>query len=228
MPPGRPSEGKLQRAKDYILAHPDESKDQQAAGANVSRAYIGTARKELIEAGLLAPSRKAYPSPVLATIASEEAAQGTESPPRAVPAVNSGGSLRDHEAMVALAELADQIDTMTPDEVLKKLARQCLIFSFDPKLHVDTRMSAGQQWLKLRDAQKAKDLGMGKPLTREDAVGRLNEMQYAAGPEITFEAIMAAPQDFRVALLTKLVEAFDAQADEAPAAGGTPPDAPPA
>jgi hypothetical protein len=150
---------KLQKARLYILAHPDESKEQQAAGTGCSVALIAIARKGLVEEGKLAPSRKA--ASVLPDATPAE------------PAPPSG--MLDHDAMMALADMS-LLEDLDDDEVQKRMLKQCIRFAFDPKLHADTRMSASVQWGKLRDAVKIRDLGPGPPLTRAMAFDRYKDL----------------------------------------------------
>jgi hypothetical protein len=99
----------------------------------------------------------------------------------------------DTAAMRAIADMAD-IENLDLDDadVHKRLLKQCIRFAFDPNLHPDTRMSASTMWAKLKDLQKARDLGPGKPMTFETAVSRMCDLMQAAGPEITLAAVNAA------------------------------------
>lgn len=181
-------EVKLQRAKDYILAHPDESKTQQAIAIGCSESYIGLARKALIAEGKLAPSRKQYTGHV------RRIAPQPAPPPGGYTAADAATTLptKDSAAMAAMAAAADALsdDEMMDDEVIyKKFLRQCISFAMNPELHPDTRMSAQQMWLKFRDNSRVKDLGPGAPMTFEDGTVRLMDMHEACGPEMVLAAI---------------------------------------
>jgi hypothetical protein len=178
------------RAREYILAHPDESKGQQSRATDISERTIASARAELIAEGLLAPSRKAAPR----TIPSEVAARLPEQDPDAVPMPHPRDNvLVDAEAMLRIGAMIDEATEHGDDEtVTKLLLKQCLSFAFNPSLHPDTRMSASQMWAKLRDKKTATDLGPGKPKTRTDAVERMRSLMAAVGPEITVQAVHAA------------------------------------
>lgn len=188
-------ESRMKRASDYILAHLDESKEEQAIGAGVSVSLIGLARAALIKDGKLAPSRKGETGVLL-----PEPGTGTEqasaAPVAPVSPVRTPAGMLDHQAMQAMADMIDQFADENGEiddaKVHKKLLRQCLTFAFNPGLHPDTRMSASQMWSKLRDQAKSHALGPGKPLTYEDGVLRLADMMKAAGSKMTLDAINRA------------------------------------
>jgi hypothetical protein len=169
---------KLQHARDYILGHPDESKEQQAAGASCSVALIAIARKALIDEGKLPASRKAVAAP----------APVTDVPANPTPPAG----LLDSQAMQALADITLYED-MDDDEVQRRMLTQCIRFAFDPKLHADTRMSASIQWQKLRDLAKTKDLGPGIPMTRAVAFDRYKDLTMAlADVDLVVEVLFAS------------------------------------
>jgi hypothetical protein len=165
---------KSDKARAYILAHPDESKSVQAAGAGCSEQLIAEMRRALIAEGKLAPSRKAM--------------SVTDVP--LAPAPPAG--MLDHQAMQALADIAS-LEDLDDEEVQKRMLKQCVKFAFDTNLHADTRMTASVQWGKLRDAVRTKDLGPGPPLTREAARGRLADLQKSiADVDLVVEALFRA------------------------------------
>lgn len=208
-------ESKMERAEAYVLAHPDESKQEQAAGAKVSHTMIAIVRKRLILKGKLQPSRKdptRYPRRPRAQEPAVEAS----------PAISKPAAMLDHQAMTAMGDMIDAVeglDDLTDDDVHKRLLKQCLTFAFNSKLHPDTRMSASQMWAKLRDQAKSKDLGPGVPLLFEDAVERARDLMVAMGPEITLAAVN----------LAFTVKESDASAEAVePGDAPSPPAAPPA
>jgi hypothetical protein len=191
-------EVRYRKAREYVLSHPDESKRQQAKGAEVSEPTIARIRAELIKEGLFAPSRKdtqprgnrVTPPPLVFKDEPTIVEARRMAPPR--PTRYTPEGLLDAEAMATIADLAEQMEEADDETVHKKLLRQCLTFAFDPKLHPDTRMSASQMWAKLRDLLKAKDLGPGKPVDFEAGTLRLADLMSACGPQMTLAAVKIA------------------------------------
>lgn len=167
----------FEKACEYILAHPDESKKQQAAGADTSERTIAMARKKLIADGKLAHSRKGRPS---------------LDDPRSRRSRAAPVATLDHAAMLALAEIDVNQPDLSDERVQKLLLRQVIRFALDPTLHPDTRMSATQQWGKLKDMVRQADLGPGIPLTRADRVTRLSDQMKLCGPDETLDAFELA------------------------------------
>lgn len=119
-----------------------------------------------------------------------------------------------------LRTLADPSTTLTDldlddEETRKRLLREVKRLAFSPATNPDTRLSATQVWLKLKDMAKSRDLGPGKPLTRAAAIERLVSLLRTVGPDISIAAMYKA---FNVK------ETPDAQteADQAPTPSGTP------
>lgn len=187
-------QAKLERAKQYVLDHPDESKAYQAVGAGVSVALIAIARAELIRDGVVSPSRKPNFKSLPTPIPRDLAPNPTGLADAFTGAVSKPAGMLDHTAMTAMADMLDAIEdgTMDETEVHRRLLRQCIRFAFDPGLHPDTRMSASQMWAKLRDMAKAHNLGPGVPLTRDAARARMADLMTALGPEDTLAAVHAA------------------------------------
>jgi hypothetical protein len=165
---------RLQRAKDYILAHKDQSKREQAIGAEVSEAMIAIARRDLVAAGLLEVGR----STAIATEAAVKKADAKKAAP-----------LLDHTAMAQIAEMEALTGDDVDDEVVqKKMLKQCIRFAFDPNLHPDTRMSASTLWGKLKSQQREKQLGPQVPITFDAGVARLADMLRACGSKMVLAA----------------------------------------
>jgi len=186
---------KWDRAKAYILAHPTESKEEQARGSDTSVATVASVRVDLIRDGLLQPSLKARQANIPAPRnLSDLPALPTEPPTEGAPAdPKKPAGLLDHDAMMALADMVDlEKDALSDEEVLKRLIKQALRFAFDPRLHPDTRLSASQFWGKLRDMAKAKNLGPGIPINFEAGTQRLADLLEACGPEMTMAAVHLA------------------------------------
>jgi hypothetical protein len=177
MPPTR-----LTRAKTYILAHPDESKKQQALGAEVSEAMIAIARRELVSEGKLEPGR---------TTAIDKRPKPASAPALAPPAPPSG--MLDHAAMVQIANIEAMLaDDADPELISKAMLKQAIRFAFDPNLHADTRMSAQTLWGKLSDRQREKQLGPQAPISFEAGARRLADLMLACGPKMTTNALHLA------------------------------------
>lgn len=176
MPPTR-----LTRAKTYILAHPDESKKQQALGAEVSEAMIAIARRELVAEGKIEPGR---------TTAIDK--RPKVAAPALAPAAPPSGML-DHAAMVQIANIESMLaDDADPELISKAMLKQAIRFAFDPNLHADTRMSAQTLWGKLSDRQREKQLGPQAPMTFEAGVRRMADLMIAAGAKLVTEALHLA------------------------------------
>ncbi len=210
----------MQRARNYILAHPADSKAQAALGTGLSESTIARARRELVAEGVLPKSRGAYgdkaPPPMLPP---DDRTPETAPTPPTIVAGKRGDALLDHDAMLTLSQMIDEaVDAGDDEAIHKRLIKQSLMFAFRPDLHPDTRMSASQMWGKLKDMAKAKDLGPGRPMNRADAVRRTADVLVAVGPEITVEAVHLAFE----------VKDGQAQDEQAAPAGGPPQDASPA
>lgn len=195
---------RLEQAKIYVLAHPDESKLQQVVGSGYSDGTIAKARAILVAEGKLPKDRKKQSTPVPQTVTTV----GPE-----VRAATPDQGLRDHEAMKALADMIEQLEEMDDAAIQKKLAKQALAFAFNQSLHPDTRMSASQMYYKLRDMSKAKDLGPGNPVTFADGVARLADLFRACGPEMVMAGVNEA--------FTVKEPANGETNDEAKSAGGS-------
>ena len=172
---------RLTRAKTYILDHPDESKKEQAMGAEVSLGMIGIARRELIAEGKLEAGR---------TTAVDKKPKPT---PAKAPDPTGQGQMLDHQAMAEIANmealLADDAD---PEIISKAMLKQAVRFAFNPLLHPDTRMSAQTLWGKLSDRQREKQLGPRAPMSFEAATRRLADLMIVCGPAVTTAALHVA------------------------------------
>ena len=173
-------QSQMDRAKEYILAHPDESKKQQASALGVSTMTVARARRDLVLEGKLPASRKAKEPP-------KPPVEGESTPPPI-----KSDALKDQRAMETLSRMLDEMENLDDAEVHKRLLKQCIRFAFDPNLHADTRMSASQMWSKLKDQQKAKDIGPSAQMQFDDAVIRLSDLMRATGAKITLAAVNMA------------------------------------
>jgi hypothetical protein len=221
---------RYERAKAYILAHPDESKEQQALGCEVSTSLVALARAELIRDGKLAPSRKNQPQSSTSLAkkfrgaasdtphapADRSSAEGDPVGERPPETPGKPAGMLDHAAMTAMADMIEKIDAMDDDEVYRRLLKQSIAFAFDVNLHPDTRMSASQMWAKLRDQAKSKNLGPGPPVNFESGVARLADLFEACGAPMVLAAV-------NVAFNVKESTDGEAADDQAAPAGGTAP-----
>jgi hypothetical protein len=179
---------RLDRAREWLLAHPGDTNAQAAAGSGVSAGSIQNARRQLVREGAITPSRKAKKAP-------SAPVQGIgASPEQKVPAPPA--QMLDHKAMLALNDMAgSDLATLDDEEVQRRMLRQCIAFAFDTALHPDTRMSASQMWGKLRDQAKTKDLGPGVPTTFQMGVERLADLHRAVGVKMVLAAVNLAFPD---------------------------------
>ena len=145
---------KLRQAKEFILDHQTWSKARICLATGLSDNTVARARRELIAEGKLAAARNAPPPEHVAAAEAGEVDPEPEKPASA-PKASRGGTVLDHEAMLALANMVDGVVDSGDDELVQKmLIKQCIVFALRTDLHPDTRMSASQMWNKLRDMAK--------------------------------------------------------------------------
>lgn len=179
---------KIESVKEFILQHPSAKDFEVLEAKKCSRRTIAYARAELVAAGLIPAPRRAHvkkaPSPVPA-----------ESPTPTDPSPPAGGAdysnqIVTPETLGMLAAPETPIDDFESDpETQKRMLREAKRMAFDIKLHADTRMSAMQLWVKLKDLASARDRGPGVPLTKSSALARLMELHKACGIELVIESI---------------------------------------
>lgn len=223
---------KLAKATAWFLQHPNASiTDAAMALPGISERTCAQARSNLAGKGLMTPGRnRLEQSGRDPKVTPDPDEQGPPSPtdaPNEGPTVPGSatalpdGTLLDDAGMRALADpntgfLAD-LD-LDDEETRKKLLREVKRIAFDPNAHPDTRLSATQVWLKLKDMAKTRELGPGVPLTHAAATGRLKDLHMAVGLEMALEALLLAFGIARmVAALYKLtgMETTDGQSPEA-------------
>ncbi len=199
-----------ERAREYILAHKDESIKEQAMGADCSEPLISLVRRELVAEGLLTVGRSTRKTAKPVSV--QKSAPLVESP-------TPPAQMLDHTAMAAIADMAALTDDKATDEqVSTAMLKQCIRFAFDPNLHPDTRMSASQMWAKLKERQREKQLGPRAPMTFEAASRRMADLMIAAGAKVTTAALHLA---FEVRDEGRQVPPQPVEA--APPVSGTPP-----
>jgi len=184
---------RFQQAREFILAHPAWSKSRIALATGLADSTIARARRELVAEGKLEPARNQPPTLTAPAshVAAAEAGEVEPAEPEKPSPKQRGGTVLDHEAMLALANMVDGVVDSGDDELVQKmLIKQCIVFALRTDLHPDTRMSASQMWNKLRDMAKKKDLGPGKPKTQADAIARLKDMDTAVGLDLALAAMI--------------------------------------
>jgi hypothetical protein len=194
---------KLGKATAWFLQNPNASiTDAAMALPAISERTCAQARSNLAAKGLLIPGRNRFEASGRERKApDEQRTVPTADPPIPVPLgpdralALPDGTLLDDANMRALADpnsgfLAD-LD-LDDEETRKKLLREVKRIAFDVEAHPDTRLSATQVWLKLKDMAKTRELGPGVPLTREAAVTRLKDLISAVGLELAVEALLLA------------------------------------
>lgn len=207
-------------AKAFFLQFPEATiKEAHRRLVGVSERTIAQARSELATDGLLKPgrnlgrrkpAREPVPVPDSSLIGTAGAVLfGTPPVPTGTPAPRDPDRLLSDEELMRAADpnvsLADEIDDLDDEETRKRLLREIKRLAFDPNTHDDTKLSATQVWLKLKDMAKAKDLGPGRPLTRAVALERLTSLHRAVldcrlvvegaiaayGPQLVVDSIYA-------------------------------------
>lgn len=217
-------------AEKYYREHPDASINMVANALKINERTVARARKKLVAEGILQPGRNAplqlvkpevdhmIESPVLQPPEPLKIA-GRVVPPKTP--MKAGDTLLDHEAMKTLAGMVDQLAQEEDDDITrKKMLIEIKRIFFDPKLHPDTRMSASQVWIKLKDMSRSRELGPGKPMIEDVAIQRMVDLMRAFGATLTIKAL------YRAFNLEEPNEQTKAQ--QAPPAGDPPQDTSPA
>lgn len=190
-----------QLAIDYIRANPSANNVEVARELSISKRTVAYARAQLRASGELPAGRRTAPNapdemlaslaPVIAQVT--PAAEALDGPP--TPGVPPSIELPPPIPPSALPTLPDDGE-VDADEDENSIRRRIIAvargFALNPELHPDTRLSASQVYMKLKDALKAKELGPGKPLTKEQAISRLSSLLRATGPDLALEALTRA------------------------------------
>ena len=218
---------KLAKATTWFLQNPNASIADAVMALGISERTCAQARSNLAAKGLMSPGRNRVAA------AEERATLPAPLPPSEGAPVRAealpDGTLLDDTNMRALADpdsgfLAD-LD-LDDEETRKKLLREVKRIAFDTNAHPDTRLSATQVWLKLKDMAKTRELGPGVPLTRAAAVARLKDLFLAVGLDLVLEALLLAFGIARlVTALYKLTETETPDGED-PQAVVNPPPAP--
>jgi hypothetical protein len=187
---GRPGTDR-EKAKKLLLAFPNRKDEDLAKEIGSSSRTVARARAELVKSGGI-PSHR---GPTGGTTGSfPDSTPPTYTPPaskdslpyRTVPFATlpglSGPFIPPDDTEI------EEMDGDTRRKFLKALR----IAAFDMNLSPDTRFTAMQLYLKIKDAIRAKELGPGVPLTHETALSRLVLLFSAVGIELVNEAHLLA------------------------------------
>lgn len=161
----------LDKVKQYILDNPLSSLTEVTEAIGCARRTVGNARLELIKEGKLKKGERGRPpqglTPLAATLTPTE--------------------LND------IAETQIYDETLVDDEKTRtRILKEVQKLAFNPSLHPDTRMSAMQIWVKIKDIAKQHDVGPGPPRTREEIIDRLVRIYHGVGPKLCIEALQIA------------------------------------
>jgi hypothetical protein len=206
---------KSNNARAYFLQHPSASISQASKALGFSTRTCAEARALLASQGLVQPGAERSNKKKRPSILNPPPAPGMIGIPDLPP--DKPGTLLDDSTLRALADPSASFDDLNldDDETRKKLLHEVKRIAFSPETNPDTRLSATQVWLKLKDMAKSRDLGPGKPLTRAAAVARLVSLLRMVGPELALAAMYDA---FSV----KEPTSEEAKTDQGPPIGGTP------
>lgn len=182
---------KSNNVRAYFLQHPDASIKDAAKALGVSERTAAQVRSELAEKGLVTPGRnRVVRPPKQPVILPEPPAPGHVAPEEPTPTTG----LLDDQTMRRLADPNTSLQDLDldDDETRKILLREVKKLAFSPLTSPDTRLSATQVWLKLKDMAKSRELGPGKPLTHATALSRLVALLRAVGAEFALAAMYEA------------------------------------
>lgn len=182
----------IDRAKKYILEHPDQTKAQQAVALRVSTSTIARARAQLVDEGFRPPSRKTSKATVPGSSAHPPARSPVEESGQQLSPQAPAHTTLDHAALSALVEMTEMDLDLSDEEIMKRLLKQCLMFAFDARLHPDTRMSASNMWAKFKEQKQQKAHGPGAPVDFAQAVEWTADILIAVGPSVSIAAINKA------------------------------------
>lgn len=189
---GKPS--KIRTAiREKMLAQPHLPNTAFSTEFQCSTRLVAYIRSELVKSGAIPGGRRtALPAELAeALILHEGELDDAPSPPRSTTTTASSDAATPStpSEIIALAnDFTDEDDEATRKQLLRKVRAIAL----DPEMHPDTVLSAAQAYIKLKDAVKAKSLGPGKPLNREEATKRLTSLLTACGPSVALAAFEAA------------------------------------
>jgi hypothetical protein len=186
------AQAKIESVKRFILQHPAAKDFEIIDALRCSRRTIAYARADLVQMGLIPAPRKRVPKSEPALVAPVQPISGSSVPEGTVVSSAAedtyAGSIVTPATVMMLASGPVDDPEETDLEIQKRMTREAKKMAFDPKLHPDTRMSAMQLWVKLKDAARARDLGPGVPKTYEDAVTRCMDMFRACGIKMVLDA----------------------------------------
>jgi len=176
-------------ATAYLLAHPEEKDIDVMKALQCNATTVSRARRDLVSKGLISPLTvrkyvKRTPPPLkLPTYQEENEVVGA--PSEGVLVKPSSLSTPDITKILDI-----DIDNIPDEETRKKMLREVRTLAFGVNTNSDTKLSAIQLWVKIKDSTQAKELGPGPPMTKEAAVTRLSDLMTACGLEIVTLAYM--------------------------------------
>jgi len=176
------------QARELILQHPGWHIKEFAKILKCSLRSISYARAQLIEEGRIPPSRN---SP--RDLRRKLPRPGEVTQPLKIDVVQSKELFDMIKVDTSpLLNVMEQSSDPFDDEMRQKMLREVKLIAFDPATHPDTRLSAIATWAKLRDLERAKDLGPGLPMTEKQVLDRLSRLMLGVGVPIVLKALEIA------------------------------------
>lgn len=162
------STAKIQQVlRALMLADPHLSNVEIQRQTGASTRTVTYARASLRREGLLPDSRKSTQNP-------ENLPTETLSP-------------EDLKRLEKAENIDDELGD--DDQIRLKIVRSVQRMALNPKLAPDTRLSASQIWVKLKDVSKEEELGPGAPRTEAEVIDRLLRIFEAVGHRTVLKAL---------------------------------------
>lgn len=179
----------IAKAVAFYRRNPQATLKEVALACDISERTASTARQQMVREGVCKPSRKVGGR---APAGELEPPIPPEPEPAPAPSQPVSNALIDGEQLALLAT-GDTSDVEDADpETRKRMLRELRAIAFNKNNHPDTQVTAMKAWFALKDAAAAKDMGPGKPKTREDAITRLRNLDTAVGLTLALDALIAA------------------------------------
>lgn len=152
--------------KTLMLTNPELSNVEISRQTGASTRAVTYARAALRNEGRSSNSRKTQSLP--------PHSEATELTPEAIEKLSSSENIE--------LEIGD---STTRALIVRSVQRMAL----DPRLHPDTRLSASQIWVKLKDLARTTELGPGPPRTQQEIIDRLLRIFKAVGHPTVLKAL---------------------------------------
>lgn len=177
----------MAKATAFYRRNPQATLKEVAQACDISERTAHKARQQMVFEGICKPSRKKQ-----GRAPTGEPTPRPEPPaPPSLPAAPAPNALIDGEQLALLgAGDTSGIEEADP-ETRKKMLRELRSIAFTTTNHPDTQVTAMKAWFALKDAAAAKDIGPGKPKTREDVISRLGFLDQAVGIELAIDALLS-------------------------------------